>query len=77
MAMFQTAAAPETAKPSAPALPLGDVFEQAGDSSGQRKIQLRLPGAMTDAAASKSEDHAAPPPGMNLVVVRGSNPSNA
>ena len=66
MAMFQTAPASEAAKPSAPAQPLGEVFEQTGDGSGQRRIQLRLPGAVTDAPASSSrpEGVAAPPPGM-------------
>ena len=65
MAMFQTTPAPEAAKPSAPAQPLREVFEQTGDGGGQRRIQLRLPGAVTDAPASSSmpEGVVAPPPG--------------
>ncbi|KAL8564091.1 hypothetical protein ACOMHN_034568 [Nucella lapillus] len=50
MALFHnqssTTPASET-KPSTPALPLGEVFEKAGEGGGgQRKIQLRLPGAV-------------------------------
>ena len=66
MAMFQTTPATEAAKLSAPAPPLREVFEQTGDGAGQRRIQLRLPGVVTDAPASSSmpEGVVAPPPGM-------------
>ena len=65
MAMFHTAPTPESKTP-APAVPLTEVFEQAGESSGQRKIQLRLPSAVVDTAHSlaveaRAEESRAPP----------------
>lgn len=54
MAMFQPQV-PEV-KSSAPALPLGEVFEQAVDSSSQRKIEMRIPSAVTDAAGVQGSE---------------------
>ncbi|XP_076459994.1 RNA-binding region-containing protein 3-like [Babylonia areolata] len=54
MSMFQAAPPPPDARPCAPAVPLEEVFEQAAEGGGQRKIQLRLPSSMTLESSASS-----------------------
>ncbi|KAK7112296.1 hypothetical protein V1264_011769 [Littorina saxatilis] len=60
MAMFQAPPPAPDTRPSASAVSLGEVFEQAGEGGGQRRIQLKLPGAVADSVTSEAEEISGP-----------------
>ncbi|KAK7506645.1 hypothetical protein BaRGS_00002120 [Batillaria attramentaria] len=68
MAMFQPQAS--EVKPAAPAMSLGEVFEQAVDSGSQRRIELRIPSTVTEGAGAHSQTDVIHQPSTSSGTIR-------
>nr|KAG5713520.1 hypothetical protein BaRGS_024568 [Batillaria attramentaria] len=68
MAMFQPQAS--EVKPAAPAVSLGEVFEQAVDSGSQRRIELRIPSTVTEGAGAHSQTDVIHQPSTSSGTIR-------